>query len=473
MSLVLIVDDVPAMRDQYAYDIKRLGGHDAITATSGAEALQVLEREPVDCVILDLEMPGIDGFEVLKTLQSRESDIPVIVYTGTGNIDRCVRAMKLGAFNFIDKKDPTERVAIEVENALRIGSVTRENADLRRQVGVMPPLIGDSRAMKALKDGIARLAPIPSPVLILGESGSGKELVARELHKQSKRSRGPFFPVNCAALPENLVESELFGHEKGAFTGAEKTRKGAFEVATRGTLFLDEVGELPLAAQSKLLRVLEEQTVTRVGDSRPIFVDTRVVAATNRDLAREMAAGRFRNDLFFRLNVHPLVVPPLRERLSDVGALVVYFLESMCIRFGIRPKTISPEAIEMLKRYDWSRNNVRELRNAVERMIIACEGSEIGAEQVPLDVWGKESDALVAAGDGWSGTAAGGGGSTPAMAGASSGGLREMRSAAERQIILAALERNSWHITRTAAALGLSDHASLLRIMRRHKLKRG
>jgi len=471
MSLVLIVDDIPAMRDQYAYDIKRLSGHDAITATSGADALTVLEREPVDCVILDLEMPGIDGFEVLKTLQARGSDVPVIVYTGTGNIDRCVRAMNLGAVNFIEKKDPLERVAIAIENALERGQLVRENADLRRQVGVMPPLIGDSRAMRTLKEGIARLAPIPSPVLILGESGSGKELVARELHKQSKCARGPFFPVNCAALPENLVESELFGHEKGAFTGAERTRKGAFEVAARGTLFLDEVGELPLPAQSKLLRVLEEQTVTRVGDSRPIRVDTRVITATNRDLAREIAAGRFRNDLFFRLSVHPLVVPPLRERRSDIGALVTYFLESTCSRFGIRLKTISPDAIEILERYDWGRNNVRELRNAVERMIIACEGSEIGPEQVPLDLSATESEALVAAGEGWSRAAAAGGGQ--ALSGGSSAGLREMRSAAERQIILAALERNNWHITRTAAELGLSDHASLLRIMRRHKLKRG
>jgi two-component system nitrogen regulation response regulator NtrX len=458
------------MRDQYAYDIKRLSGHETITASGGAEALQLIDREPVDCVILDLELqPGnIDGFEVLKTLQSRGSDVPVIVYTGTGNYERCVRAVKLGAYGFIDKKEPTERVVSEVENALERGRLVREVADLRRQLGGAVPLVGESRAMRALKEGITRLAPIPSPVLILGESGSGKELVARELHHRSERARGPFLAVNCAALPENLVESELFGHEKGAFTGAERTRKGAFEMATRGTLFLDEVGELPVAAQAKLLRVLEEQVVTRLGDSRPQRVDTRVVAATNRNLEHEMTNGRFRKDLFFRLSVHPLGVPPLRERLSDIPALVAYFLESICERFGIRRKTISVEAIEMLMRYDWSRNNVRELRNAVERMIIACEGPEIGQEHIPLDLWGKdyETGTSGAAGDGVGVAVA------SASGGLAAGGLRELRAAAERQILLAALERNSWHITKTAAELGLADHASLLRIMRRHKLRR-
>ena len=469
MSVVLIVDDVPGMRDQYAYDIKRLSGHETVTASGGAEALQLIDREPVDCVILDLELqPGnIDGFEVLKTLQSRGTDVPVIVYTGTGNYERCVRAVKLGAYGFIDKKEPTERVVSEVENALERGRLVREVADLRRQLGGAVPLIGESRAMRSLKDGIGRLAPIPSPVLILGESGSGKELVARELHHRSERARGPFLAVNCAALPENLVESELFGHEKGAFTGAERTRKGAFEMATRGTLFLDEVGELPVPAQAKLLRVLEEQVVTRLGDSRPQRVDTRVVAATNRNLEREMSSGHFRKDLFFRLSVHPLSVPPLRERLSDIPSLVSYFLESICERFGIRRKTISDDAVEMLMRYDWSRNNVRELRNVVERMIIACEGSEIGQDHMPLDLWGKDYESGAG---GHAGEVVGVGASVPA--GLAAGGLRELRAAAERQILLAALERNSWHITKTAAELGLADHASLLRIMRRHKLRR-
>ena len=265
MSLILIVDDVAAMRDQYAYDLKRLGGFETATAGGGAEGLRLLEAEPVDCVILDLEMPGVDGFEVLATLKRRQNRVPVIVYTGTGSYDRCVRAVKLGAYSFIDKDEPLERVVREVENALAWAGLQDEVRRLRRRSGDDDDLIGESRAMLALKEQTDRLAAIPSAVLVLGESGTGKELVARRLHDKGPRARRPFVAVNCAALPDTLVESELFGHEKGAFTGADRTRKGAFEEAAGGTLFLDEIGELPAAAQAKLLRVLEEGTVTRLG----------------------------------------------------------------------------------------------------------------------------------------------------------------------------------------------------------------
>jgi DNA-binding NtrC family response regulator len=313
-------------------------------------------------------------------------------------------------------------------------------------------MIGSSAAMMRLREAIARVAPIPSPVLITGESGSGKELVARDLHRLGPSPAGPFLAINSAALPEHLVESELFGHERGAFTGAATTRKGAFEAADRGTLFLDEIGELPLPAQAKLLRVLEERRVTRLGGSRSVPLDTRVVAATNRDLATEVAAGRFRQDLYFRINVHLVSVPPLRDRLSDIPELAAAFLKATCERFGVRPKKMSSDALDVLMGYDWSQNNVRELRNVIERMIIASEGDVLRAEHVPADILERTR--------------------VPLPSGNGERSFHRLRVEAERQIVIAALERNEWHITRTAEELGLADHASLLKIMRRLEVRR-
>jgi DNA-binding NtrC family response regulator len=452
MTTVLIVDDQPALAEQYAYDLHRLSGHETLTAGDGDGALDVLSREAVDCIILDLEMPGRDGFGVLRAMRERGTDIPVIVYTGTGSYERCVQAMRLGAYTFVDKDDPMERVAREVENAIERRALLAEVAMLRRYAADESALLGDSPPMRKLKDSIVRVAPIPSTVLIIGESGSGKELVARDLHRLSGREREPFIAVNCAALPDALIESELFGHERGAFTGAQTTRKGAFETAGKGTLFLDEIGELPLAAQSKLLRVLEEHQVVRLGASKPVTVPARVVAATHRDLGADVTAGRFRQDLLFRLDVHSLRVPPLRDRLSDIPQLVDHLLRVICERFGMRPKRLTPDALERLTVYDWSRNNVRELRNTVERMIIATDGDVIGAEHVPDDIAGA----------------------TPAPGGNGSGQTYlERKAEAERQIIVAALARNEGHITRTAQELGLADHASLLKIMRRLRVESG
>src|SRR5213082_3892847 len=312
--------------------------------------------------------------------------MPVLVYTGTGNYDRCTEAIRLGARSFIDKAEPMERVVREVEQALEQQRLAGQLAALRGRAGTDAPLVGASPAMQRLKDAIARVAKIPSPVLIVGESGSGKELVARELHRLGANPAGPFIALNAAALPENLVEDELFGHERGAFTGAGALRKGAFEAAAGGTVFLDEIGELPLAAQAKLLRVIEQRQVTRLGGNRTIAVDARVVAATNRDVNAEIAAGRFRQDLYYRLNVHAVSVPPLRERRSDVPALVDHLLGSACARFGMRPKRLDPAALECLMAYDWRRNNVRELRNAVERMIIAADGDMIRLDDVPAEI---------------------------------------------------------------------------------------
>ena len=272
---VLVVDDVPAMAGQYAYDLKRVGGYEATVAAGGDEAFEVLAREAIDCIVLDLEMPGIDGFEVLRRLQQRGIDTPVIVYTGTGSYDRCIQAVRLGAYGFVDKSEPIERVVQEIENAVSRGRLMKEVRALRSRSESDTPLIGDSAPMRALSNAITRLAAIPSSVLVVGESGTGKELVARELHRRGPGAKAPLVAVNSAALPEQLVESELFGHERGAFTGADRLRRGAFENAGAGTLFLDEVGELPLPAQAKLLRVLEDRMVTRVGGDRPIAVRPR------------------------------------------------------------------------------------------------------------------------------------------------------------------------------------------------------
>jgi two-component system nitrogen regulation response regulator NtrX len=314
-------------------------------------------------------------------------------------------------------------------------------------------LVGDSTPMRALRQAIAKVAPIPSSVLIVGESGSGKELVARELHRLGPGPKTPLVAVNSAALPEQLVESELFGHERGAFTGADRLRQGAFERAGGGTLFLDEIGELPLPAQAKLLRVLEDRQLLRLGGSRVIPVAARVVAATNRELEREVEEKRFRQDLHYRLNVHVLRVPPLRERLADLPMLVEHLLRTIAAQLRVRPRTMTREAVELLSAYDWHKNNVRELRNCVERMMMATDDEPIGAGAVPPEIRDERDEA-----------------SDPS---APPGSFKALKAQAERQIIVAALEAHDWHITQAAEALGLADHASLLKIMRRHKLSRG
>jgi two-component system, NtrC family, nitrogen regulation response regulator NtrX len=453
MSTILVCDDNIPVAEQYAYDLRRLGHHDVHVAGSGAAALDVLSRDAIDCMVLDLEMPGMDGFGVLQVLQDRGSSVPVIVYTGTGSYDRCVEAIGRGAVAFIDKEEPVERVAHEIGMAIERRRMQDEIVMLRRYADDESALLGASPAMRALKDAIARVAPIPSTVLIVGESGSGKELVARDVHRLGSNPRESFVAVNCAALPDQLVESELFGHERGAFSGAVTQRKGAFESAGRGTLFLDEIGDLPLPAQAKLLRVLEERAIVRLGSSRALPVPARVIAATNRELAADVEAGRFRKDLYFRLNAHMLRVPPLRERLSDIPDLAGRLLTTTCERFGCRPKRLGPAVLPMLMTYDWHQNNVRELRNVVERMVIASDGDRIGPEHVPLEI--REA-----------------GVSRDATRGVAGRSFLERKAEAERQILVAALEAHDWHVTKTAQDLELADHASLLKIMRRHGLTR-
>ena len=447
MTRVLLVDDLPHVAEQYAYDLRRLG-FETLVAGGGEAALAALEREGIDAVVLDLEMPGMDGFAVLAALAKRGVETPVIVYTGTGSYERCVEAVRLGASGFVDKAEPVERVARELEEALERHRLRREVTALQVRLGEST-LAGTSAAMAALRAAIAKLSAIPSPVLILGESGTGKELVARDLHRLGPRAAQPFVPINCAALPDQLIESELFGHERGAFTGAVAAREGAFEAAGRGTIFLDEVGDLAPAAQAKLLRVLEAREVTRLGAARPRPVEARTVAATHRELDAEAKASRFREDLLFRLNVHTVRVPPLRERAGDVPLLARRFLEETCARFGILPRRLSDDAAAALAVHDWRRNNVRELRNAVERAVVMAEGEVIRVEHLPAEVRGGRAE-----------------GEAPR-------GYRDLKLEAERRIVLEALDRHGWQVTRTAEALGLADHASLLKILRRLGIRRG
>lgn len=454
-KLVLIADDVRPLAEQYAYDIERLGRFRTRVAGGGAEALDILTREVVDCLILDLEMPGLDGFEVLRAMEHQEIDVPVIVYTGTGNFDRCVEAVRLGAFSFLDKAEPMERVVHEIRLALRQSDLRERVDELEGRMARTSPLIGRSEAMMRLRGDIARLARIPSPVLVLGESGTGKELVARELHRLSPRRKEAFVAVNCGGISEGLVDSDLFGHTRGAFTGAVKARRGAFERASAGTLFLDEIGELPGGVQARLLRVLEGGEVTRVGGEDPIVVGARVVAATHRDLETEVRKGTFRQDLLYRLNVHVLEVPPVRERRDDIPLLAAHFAATLPAGLGWPSRPVSDEALAALGARRWDRNNVRELRNTLERMIIASDGPALEAGHLPPDL-GR----------------GGGDGGPAATAGRASGTFREQKAAAETRIVLRALEANGWKIGKTARQLGLADHSSLLKIMNRLRIRR-
>jgi DNA-binding NtrC family response regulator len=438
MTLVLIVDDVPAMAEQYAYDLKRLRGYETLIAKSGRTALESLTRDSIDCVILDLEMPGMDGFEVLRSVERLGLRVPIIVYTGTGDYDRCAQAIRLGAYSFIDKAEPMERVAQEVENAIERRRLNAEVTSLRRGFGLETPLVGTSPAIAKLKEAIVRVAPVPSAVLIVGESGTGKELVARELHRLGANPKGPFVALNSAALPHELVESELFGHERGAFTGATATRKGAFEAASGGTLFLDEIGDLPANAQAKMLRVLEERKVTRIGANKTIDVNARVVAATHRELEKEVAEGRFREDLLFRLNTIEINLPPLRDRREDIPALAAHFLRRHATRYHKALSGFDAGGMQALLAHSWP-GNIRELDHAVERSVLMAAGDQVRASDLGL------------------------------RAGASASGgaprLDELPlEEVEKMLIQKALSRYDGNVSRAAQALGLSRSALYRRI---------
>jgi len=378
---ILIVDDERGIRESLSA-VLRDEGFAADAVGSGEECLQALARRGYACVLLDVWLPGISGLDTLKQMRESNSDAAVVIISGHGNVETAVRATKLGAFDFIEKPLSIEKTVLTVRNALRQRQLERANAEMAAELSAEYAMVGESVAMRALRKQIAVVAPTDGRVLISGESGAGKELVARAIHAQSRRAAAPFIEVNSAAIPEELIESELFGHVKGSFTGATAAKKGKFELADGATLFLDEVSDMSANVQAKVLRVLEEQRFEPVGSNTPVDVDVRVIAATNKRLDDEIEKGSFRADLFFRLNVIPFEVPPLRERVEDVPLLIEHFNKRFANAYGRKPKEFDPEAIELMQRYTWP-GNVRELRNTIERVVIMHQEPRVTIKDLP------------------------------------------------------------------------------------------
>jgi two-component system, NtrC family, nitrogen regulation response regulator NtrX len=446
MAAILIVDDEPGVRSALG-GVLRDEGYTVEAVESGEACLERLVEQEFDVVLLDVWMPGIDGLETLQRLRERKVDSQVVVISGHGNVESAVRAIKLGAFDFVEKPLSLDKAVLVVRNALRQRALEVENRDLRAQVDRRHVMVGESPVMRHLREQVLLAAPTNGRVLILGENGTGKELVARTLHAHSRRRTGPFVEVNCAAIPEELIESELFGHTKGAFTGAVADRRGRFEHAHGGTIFLDEIGDMSLKTQAKVLRALQEQAVQPVGGTATIRVDVRVVAATNKDLQEEIRAGRFREDLFFRLNVVPIFVPPLRDRMEDIPRLAEHFMATLAAEYGRRVKRFAPEAMTRLQHYAWP-GNVRELHNVIERLLIMVHDQTVTAEDLSF----IDDGGAVAAAPG--GAAAG-----PVTA------LAEARDAFERGYILRVLAAHQGNISRTADALGV-ERSNLYKKMR-------
>jgi DNA-binding NtrC family response regulator len=457
MPTILIVDDEKNIRASLARGL-RLEGYATLEAADGAQALESLKNDDVDLVVLDLQMPVLDGIGFLEKAASLGRKVPTLVLTAHGTIDAAVRAVKLGAFDFIEKPPAIERILLTIGNALRVGRLEEENRRLAEESGLGGELLGASPPMRRLAETLARVAPTEAGVLLAGENGTGKELVARLLHERSRRRDRPLVTVNCAAIPENLFESELFGHLRGAFTGALENRRGKFQQADRGTLFLDEIGELPAALQPKLLRALDAGEIERVGASAAERVDVRVIAATNRDLQAEVEAGRFRQDLYYRLLVVLVTVPPLRERAEDLPLLARHFLGAACRRNRIRPKRISDGALTALARHPWP-GNVRELRNAMERIAILVADETVVEEHLSFLESAPPTHSARTAAAADKAHAAGGTGAADRPAGGDASGtpadLATQLVRHEKAIILAALERNRWRMSKTARELRL------------------
>jgi len=378
MTKILIIDDEAPIR-RVLRDILENENYQVDDASTGMEALQHIKEQDFDAIFCDIKMPEMDGIEVLEAIR-KESDVPVIMLSGHGTIETAVEAIKKGAFDFIPKPPDLNRLLITLRNALDKKNLATENKVLKKAVKIQSQMIGESAPMLEVKDMIEKVAPTNARVLITGENGTGKELVARQLHELSPRNKGPFIEVNCAAIPAELIESQLFGHEKGSFTSAIKQKKGDFELADSGTLFLDEIGDMSLSAQAKVLRALQENKIVRVGGEKEIPVNVRILAATNKNLKSEIEKGNFREDLYHRLSVIVINVPPLRERKDDIPLLVSNFLEIIAQDMGKPIPTFEPEALEALKQYQWT-GNIRELRNIVERLVILC-GNDITKDDV-------------------------------------------------------------------------------------------
>ena len=439
---ILIIDDEPNILTTVRRSLE-LEGYQVMVAGSTALGLSAVERSAIDLVLLDVIMPGETGLEALPKLRAAAPNTVVVMMSGNATIETAVQATKAGAYDFIEKPLSGDKLLLTVHNALTYARLVDENAQLRRKIQAGIAMIGQGAAMRSIFDKVSKIAPSSGRVLITGENGTGKELIARALHEHSKRATGPFIKLNCAAIPSELIESELFGHEKGAFSGATQQRRGKFELADEGTLFLDEIADMTLSAQAKVLRVLQECEFERVGGNETIKVDVRVVAATNKDVHAEIAAGRFREDLYYRLAVVPIELPPLRARREDIPGLVQHFLELVCTENDRRQKRVAPPAMAVLVQYDWP-GNVRELKNVVERLVILTDVDVIGQSDV-IDALPRTPTAK-----------------TTFSRGAA---FKDLAIAAERDIIVAALEANNHHVSNTARELQL-ERSHLYKKMR-------
>jgi len=433
MKSVLVVDDEKAIRDSLKM-ILEYAKYDVTFAENGQAALTKIVADPFDLVLLDIKMAGIDGLKVLEKIREIQPELPVVMISGHGTIETAVEATKLGAYDFLPKPLDRDKLLIVTRNAIERKQLLSENKEMMEKVRGRGEILGESPKIKEVLALIAKVAQTDAKVLITGENGVGKELVARAIHRQSKRNAKPLVEVNCAAIPNELIESELFGHEKGSFTGATTQRVGKFELADGGIIFLDEIGDMNLKAQAKVLRVLEEGKVERVGGSKQISIDVRVLAATNHDLPVAIKEGRFREDLFHRLNVIPIVVPPLRERREDIPLLAKAFTEGICSQYGMRPVKFADDALRKLQAMDWS-GNVRELRNVVERLVIMNSSTTIGASEIDQGpLVGKSSpDDLLNIG----------------------GTFQDFKDRAEAAYIKKQLEANNWNISKTAESLDI------------------
>jgi two-component system nitrogen regulation response regulator NtrX len=469
-SKILIIDDDKAVRDSVRQRLEYGGAHQVLDAASGQDGLDRLNRESIDLVVLDIKMPGMDGLETLERIKRQNPQVPVIMLSALNDVQSGFEASSRGAAAFVEKGSegmgPALQQAIEKELELqrtreRLTRTEDENRSLRQAVDRKYQIVGTSAALRTVEDAIRRAAPANATVLLQGESGVGKELVARAIHRDSPRSRERFVQVNCAAIPEELIESELFGHEKGSFTGATERQMGKFEQADRGTIFLDEVGDMSLKTQAKVLRVLQEGEVERLGSAKTATVDVRVIAATNKNLEAAIEQGQFREDLYFRLNVIPIYVPPLRERPEDIPLLVKHFLNVLSRENNLRPKQMTPAAMDVLKRYRW-RGNIRELRNTVERLIIMSDRDRevIDVSDLPESLKSDKGGpprpgSFAATGVASSTAAAGGSGAgTGAAGGGGDGTLRQFKESAERAYLVEKLRENSWNISKTAEVIG-------------------
>lgn len=439
MKHVWIVDDEESIRSSLD-GILQDEGYRTSVAASGEDALGLLREELPDLILLDIWMPGLDGLETLRRIRDFAPEQVVIMMSGHGTIETAVKATKLGAFDFIEKPLSLEKLLVSIQNALKIGQLVEENRSLKAKIAKEYDMVGNSTEISLLKEQIAIAAPTSGWVLITGENGTGKELVARAIHSQSRRREKPFVEVNCAAIPEELIESELFGHERGAFTGATTQRKGKFDLAHEGTLFLDEIGDMSLKTQAKVLRILQERKFERVGGSKTIEVDVRVIAATNKDLEEEIRHGSFREDLYYRLNVLPFHVPPLRERRDDITRLVNHFLDYFCSKEGREIKTITPAALATLQGYSWP-GNVRELKNIVERLVIMTPDTIIQETHLPPSMRSKKAQPNEPRG--------------ASLAGVDASNFKEAKEEFEKEFILQKLEENDWNISRTAEAIDI------------------